>query len=86
MTDPNKATDGSAQRQRILEALRRGPKTSYDLRRAGCYQCPTRVFELRLRGYEITTSRVIVIDGNGYEHRQIALYELVAEPARGAIS
>lgn len=84
MSDPNKATDGAAQRLRILEALRRRPQTSYDLRRAGCYQCPTRVFELRHEGFEIKTSRVIVIDGDGFEHRQIALYELIAEPVQGS--
>lgn len=79
----NKSTDGEAQRQRIVEALRRRPQTSYDLRRAGCYQCPTRVFELRQRGYDIATSRVVVIDADGFEHRQIALYELIAEPEGG---
>ena len=83
MSDPNKATDGAAQRLRIIEALRHRPQTSYDLRQAGCYQCPTRVFELRHEGFEILTSRVVVIDAEGFEHRRIALYELVAEPARG---
>lgn len=84
MFDPKKATDGAAQRLRILEALRRRPHTSYDLRQAGCYQCPTRVFELRRQGYEITTSRVTVTDSEGFRHLGIALYELVAEPAQGA--
>jgi len=83
MTD-RKATDGAAQRQRILEALRLRPHTSYDLRRAGCYQCPTRVFELRHEGFEIKTSRVVIVDRDGFEHRGVALYELVTEPARGA--
>ena len=83
MSDPNKATGGAAQRLRIIEALRHRPQTSYDLRRAGCYQCPTRVFELRREGFEILTSRVVVTDAEGFEHRGIALYELVAEPARG---
>jgi len=79
----NKATDGAAQRQRILEALRLRPHTSYDLRRAGCYQCPARVFELRHEGFEIKTSRVVIVDRDGYEHPRCALYELVAEPVRG---
>ena len=84
MSDPNKATDGAAQRLRIIEALRHRPQTSYDLRRAGCYQCPTRVFELRREGFKILTSRVVVTDADGFEHRLVALYELVAEPARQA--
>ena len=77
MTDPNKSTSGEAQRHRIIEALLRRPQTSYDLRRMGCYQCPTRVFELRQLGYEIETSRVVVVDADGFQHGGVALYSLV---------
>ena len=84
MSDTNKSTDGGAQRHRIIEALRRRPQTSYDLRRAGCYQCPTRVFELRNLGYEIETRRVVVVDADGFEHCRVALYSLAAEPKGGA--
>ena len=76
MTDPNKSTAGEDQRQRIIDALHRRPQTSYDLRRIGCYQCPTRVFELRQLGYEIETSRVVVVDADGFRHGGVALYSL----------
>jgi hypothetical protein len=76
-----KSPDSHAQRQRILEALRAGPKTSYDLRRLGCYQAPARVKELRDRfGYVIETQRVTLIDRDGYLHPRAARYSLVREP------
>ena len=68
--------DKHAQRMRILEALRLSPKTTYDLRRMGIFQAPTRVFELRAMGYPILTSRVRVIDQGGYAHNGVALYQL----------
>ncbi|WP_399683997.1 helix-turn-helix domain-containing protein [Xenophilus sp.] len=77
----SKSTTGTAQRERILAALRSGPKTSYDLRRLGCYQAPARVKELRDRlGYEIETQRVTLTDGYGYTHANAALYTLRGEP------
>lgn len=74
-----KSTTGAAQRQRILQALRRGPKTSFELRRLGIYQHSVRIFELREAGYQIETARVSITDHDGYEHRGCALYSLVAE-------
>lgn len=73
-------TAAAAQRRRILLALRAGPKTTEDLRQLGCYQAPTRVYELREQGYEIETSRVSLWDRDGFQHRGVALYSLEAEP------
>lgn len=78
-----KSTATEAQRQRILEALRTGPKTSYDLRRMGCYQAPARIIELRRLGYEIETERVALYDRDGYMHPRCARYHLRAEPLEG---
>jgi hypothetical protein len=76
-----KSTHSEAQRQRILEALRRRPQTSYDLRRIGCYQAPARIKELRDRfGYVIQTDRVTLVDRDGYLHPRAARYSLVSEP------
>ncbi|ARP85778.1 helix-turn-helix domain-containing protein [Bordetella genomosp. 9] len=69
-----KSTATEAQRERILSALATGPKTSYDLRRIGCYQCAARVLELRRLGYDIRTDLVTIIDGDGYSHSRVALY------------
>ena len=77
----DKSTATEAQRQRVVEALRRRPHTSYDLRRLGIYQAPARVKELRdLFGYVITTDFVTLVDRDGYRHARCALYTLVSEP------
>jgi len=76
-----KSTATEAQRLRILEALRRRPQTSYDLRRLGCYQSAARIKELRDRfGFVIKTARVTLYDRDGYMHPRSALYSLVSEP------
>lgn len=70
-----------AQRQRIIEALRRRPQTTEDLRKLGIFQAPARVKELRDRfGYGISTARITVVDREGYPHPRAALYSLVSEP------
>lgn len=76
-----KSTATEAQRERILQSLRRRPHTSYDLRRLGIYQAPARIKELRDRfGHEITTDLVTLVDRDGYWHARCALYTLVSEP------
>ena len=79
---PHVSTSGEAQRRRILEMLRPGQKHTLDFRHAGIMQSQTRIFELRALGYDIpTVARVTIYDDQGYPHRGVALYELVAEPA-----
>jgi len=82
MTGNNdKSTATEAQRRRILDMLRTGPKTTLDFRRAGIMQSQTRVHELRKSGYDLpTTGRVSVADEEGYMHAGVAVYELLAEP------
>lgn len=80
---PHITTTGEAQRRRILEMLRPGEKHTLDFRRAGIMQSQTRIFELRAQGYDIpTVGRVTVYDDQGYPHRGVAVYELIAEPAQ----
>lgn len=83
---PHISTSGEAQRQRILEMLRPGQKHTLDFRRAGIMQSQTRIFELRALGYDIpTVGRVTVFDDQGYPHRGVAVYALVAGPAQGGV-
>ena len=83
---PHVSTTGEAQRQRIVEMLQTGPKHTLDFRRAGIMQSQTRIFELRALGYDIpTVSRVTIYDDQGFPHRGVAVYELVAEPAQGGL-
>ena len=79
----DKSTSGEAQRQRIIKALRAGPKTTYDLRRIGCYQAPARIIELRRQGHNIKTERVVLYDRDGFMHPRCARYSLIEEPAGG---
>lgn len=74
------STATAAQERRIIEALRRGPQTTDQLRALGCYQVSARIFGLRRRGFGIVTS---LFDGyavDGYSHRRMALYSLIDEP------
>lgn len=78
------STATEAQRKRVLNALRTGPKTTQDLRRLGIYQCPARVKELRDKfGCNITTQRVFLVDPDGYPHHGCALYTLIEETPGG---
>ena len=80
---PHISTTGEAQRARIVEMLRTGDRHTLDFRRAGIMQSQTRIFELRARGYDIpTVGRVTVYDDQGYPHRGVAVYALIAEPAQ----
>ncbi len=60
-----------AQRLRMLDMLRTGPKTTLDFRGAGIMQSQTRIFELRALGCDLpTVSRVTVHDDRGYPHQR----------------
>lgn len=81
-----RSTSVEAQRDRILAALREGPKTSYDLRRLGAYQCCARVKELKDRfGFNIRTERVTLYDRDSFCHPGAARYHLEGEPAAGFV-
>lgn len=83
---PHISTASEAQRQRILEMLCSGQKHTLDFRRAGIMQSQTRIFELRALGYDIpTVGRVTVFDDQGYPHRGVAVYALVAEPVQEVV-
>lgn len=66
-----------AQQQRVIDALRESPKTTYDLRRLGIYYAPARVNELRRAGYDIHTELVDLYDRDGYLHPRCARYHLL---------
>lgn len=75
-----KSTVTAAQRDRIVALLRMRPHNGYELRRAGCFQAPTRIHELRARGYQIDTHRVVIVDRDGWPHKGVAQYSLISEP------
>lgn len=66
-----------AQHDRILDALRRRPHTTHDLRcLVGVFQVGTRIKELRELGWKIETHRVNIVDTYGFFHPRCALYSL----------
>ena len=74
-----KATDAAAQRSRVLDALRTGPKSTIQLRREWDVMAPAaRVLELRRRGFEIVTHWVDERTECGLLHR-VASYLLARE-------
>lgn len=82
----SKSTSTEAQHQRIISALREGPKTSYDLRRLGCYQAPARVKELRDKfNFNIEAELVTLYDHEGYMHPRAARYHLHEVAAKGGM-
>ena len=76
----HRSTATAAQLARIIEALRAGPKTTDDLRALGCYQAAARIWYLRARGFDITTELFDGYAADGYSHRRMARYRLLAEP------
>lgn len=79
-----RSTDTAAQEERILAALRLGPKTTDDLRQLGIYQTSARIWGLRKQGYEIDTTLFDGYAADGYSHARMARYTLKAEPAESA--
>lgn len=79
-----KSTATAAQELRIVKALKSGPKTTDDLRAAGCYQVSARIWGLRSRGYNIVTDLFNGYAADGYSHARMARYTLVEEPDGGS--
>jgi len=80
---PHRQSATEAQRERILQALRAGPKNTEQLRQLGIFQTSTRILELRRRDYDIRTELVNLYDREGFPHARAALYYLEAEPPPG---
>lgn len=78
-----RSTASQAQRDRMLDMLRTGQRSTFDFRRAGVMQSSTRVHELRRQGHNIVTvARRDLFDADGFRHERVAVYALLDEPAR----
>lgn len=71
------STSTEAQEQRIIDALRSGPKTTDQLRAIGCYQVSARIFKLRALGYVIETELFTGYASDGLKHTRMARYTLL---------
>jgi hypothetical protein len=70
------STSTEAQEQRILEALREGPKTTDQLRAIGCYQVSARIWKLRQIGHHIETELFNGYATDGMSHARLGRYTL----------
>ncbi|MFD1558681.1 helix-turn-helix domain-containing protein [Paraburkholderia silviterrae] len=79
-----KRSDNSVQAQRLkmLAMLRRQPRSTYEFRRQGVSHPAQRIKELIALGCDIKSTRVTTVDGDGFSHPRVAMYELKFEPAR----
>ena len=78
-----KSTAAEAQYARIDELLSTGPKNTMEFRRAGIMSPAARIKEMNDRmGYYISSNPVDVYDEWGFQHRGVALYELVERPVQ----
>lgn len=82
-----KSTATEAQHERVLRMLRRGPKNTFQFRRAGIMSPASRIRELnRKPGYYLPTVALRdLYDEQGFRHRGVAVYELVDEPRRSDV-
>ena len=70
------STNTHAQRERLLDALRQRPMTTLEIRGQLDILMPaTRVFELRERGFNIVTNRVVA--NTQHNRHKVALYALL---------
>ena len=71
-------TSISNQRAIILDALKESPKTTVELRHDyGIMQPAPRIFELKQRGYNITSLFVNCLTPDGIKHHSVAKYVLL---------
>ena len=77
---PAHSTATEVQINRLLEHLRYGPKHTHYLRKIGISHPAARIQDLRKQGYDIASDRVISVDSDGFQHINVALYSLLAEP------
>jgi len=64
----------AAQRARLLAMLRRGPVDTLQARAVAIMSPATRIFELKMQGYEIITTRL---------PNRVGVYHLVGEAGHG---
>lgn len=79
----SRSTATAAQLKKALELLRIRQRHTYEFRACGISHPAARVKDLVARGFVITSSRITTVDAEAFEHRNVALYELVSEPKGG---
>lgn len=80
-----KSTATEAQYERIDRMLSTGEKNTFQFRRAGIMSPASRIKEMNdLLGYDIPTIALRdLYDEEGFRHRRVAVYEMIARPTEG---
>lgn len=78
----SKSTATEAQTAKLLALLEIRPRHTYELRQLGISHPAGRVQNLEEEGCVIGSSRITVVDENGFTHPGVALYELISRPAK----
>jgi Helix-turn-helix domain len=69
-----------AQRQTVLDALEKAPRTTIELREQfDIISPPARIFELKARGYNIVKESIEATTAQNRKHKNIARYFLISE-------
>jgi hypothetical protein len=77
---PTAAGSTAAQRIKLLALLKARPQTTYALRQHGISHPAARVQELIRLDVPISSGRCTCVDGDGFLHRNVAIYTLTAKP------
>ncbi|RAU43678.1 MULTISPECIES: helix-turn-helix domain-containing protein [unclassified Pseudomonas] len=79
-----KNTSTDAQINRLVERLRLEPLDTFTvMRELNICRPGARICDLRNRGYQIHTARIRLTDEWGRNHKGVARYTLISEPAEG---
>ena len=69
--------------QLIVHLLRLKPRNTYEFRTLGVANPAPRIRELIAKGYVIHRRRIDIVEANGLKRKNVTLYSLLAEPAKG---
>jgi hypothetical protein len=78
----SRSTSTEAQTAKLLALLELSPRHTYELRKLGISHPAGRVQNLEEEGCVIESSRITVVDENGFTHPGVALYELISRPTQ----
>lgn len=81
----SRSTATEAQLAKLIALLRQGSRHTHELRRLGISHPAGRVRDLKGRGFQIDSSRCVTVDSDGFTHRQVARYSLLAEPSAASV-
>lgn len=71
------------QLEKLIASTKSGNRNTYELRALGISHPAGRIADLEKRGYVYGSTRITTVDGDGFAHNNVALYELLSYPVEG---